>query len=161
MTDFGMAFGQRGLLDPDYTTDRQRLQVDLNNFTKLFDVITVPAGTNATVVSGPTAIFKENLFELEHGLGYIPQVYVAFQLLPKAGGAPLYYAINLVLLAEGGDGSDLITYDINEQFFTINHVMDATEGGIGDVIVSTAGNYEIKVKYLICNNKQIQTQNIQ
>lgn len=160
---YGMAFDDRGVtnIPPAYTTARDRLQIDLNNKAKLFDVVDTDAGIAATVTSG--FVFEETLLSIHHGLGYIPQVYTALTLFNKGSKVPIYYAINIALLGESGLGDDLIDWDVNEEDFTVKHIVDLTlSAGLlpTTTYTSVAGNFDLRVKYLICNNVQIQTQTI-
>lgn len=158
MSDFGMAFGSQDLVnDPAYTTLNKRLQVDLNNKNRLFDVVPTSAGTN---LSTPPGFFQsETLLQIDHNLGYVPQVFVTFTLLDKGTTTIERYAVDEVILQLGGPTSDLIVYKIDEESFTVLHTVDNTFGIT--TVTSTAGNYDLKTKYIICNNTQIHTINFE
>lgn len=161
MTDYGMQFGTRDAIhDPFYTTNQDRLQINLfNPLGNQFDVVQVPAGTAFSVDLSTVATDEEQLLTVTHGLGYIPQVYVVFSLIPvNSGDAPAsegYYE-EIVLLVNGDAGSDVIAYTIDENTFTVTHTVTSYGTGSGSY-TSTANLYTLQVKYLICNNTHVRT----
>lgn len=167
MTDtvYGMNFAADGgdaIHFPTYTTTQNRLQIDLNNPAPLFDLIKIPAGTNFSVDLGQVQQDSEQLYIVNHNLGYIPQVYVVFLLLPTTSsstGALTVgaYSFGEMLIAEGGSSTDIINYAINSQTLTINHIVTSDGTDPGFSYTSPANQYLIQIKYLICNNPAIQT----
>jgi len=161
---YGMNFAADGgdaKNSPTYTTTQNRLQIDLNNPAPLFDLITIPAGTNFSVDLTQVQSDTEQLYVVNHALGYKPQVYLVFLLVPAnptSSGAVSSgtYTIGQMLLNQGGGGQDAITYSVNSQTLTINHTVSSNGSG-GGSYTSPANQYLIQVKYLICNNPSIQT----
>lgn len=164
MTDvvYGMSFSPTDAINlPTYSTNTNRLQSDLTNPAPLFNVRTIPAGTGSSIDFSITETISEQLLVVNHELGYLPQVYIVFYLIPKDpsvdpstfSGA---YTIGQMFLAEGGAGADFINYTVNTQTLTINHINESFGGSSGSY-TSYAPDYNLWVKYIICNNSQIQT----
>jgi hypothetical protein len=163
---YGMNFslpGQQVANTPVYSTNQNRLQIDLNNPNDpLFGLFDNIAGTNLTISIGSQA--TETLKNIHHGLGYVPQVFLSF-FGYTPGTVPNYtqgtYEIEQFLIAEGGFGIDVVDYVITEDDLTIRHDVDLT-GGIGSgTYTSTAASFALQIKYLICNNVRIHTPNFQ
>jgi hypothetical protein len=159
---YGMNFGVSDAANnPNYTTTQNRLQIDLNNPAPLFNLVTVGAGTAFSVDLTQVQSDTEQLLLVVHDLGYIPQVYTTLYLEPiNPNIAPsnfnYSYGIGLVLLAEGGAGDDVIDYNVTSTTFTVNHTVQSFGGGTGSY-TSYAPDYNLTIKYLICNNVGIQT----
>jgi hypothetical protein len=162
--NYGMNFGSRDAENnPSYTTLRDRLQVDLSNNAPLYNVRTDPAGSALPVDFSVASILQETIFQVIHGLGYIPQTYTVFTLSNK-DGTPLaigsQYSINRMLLAQGGFGEDYIQSSVNNSIFSVVHYNISYGGGTGGG-ASLAPLYNISTKYIICNNPVVQTPNFQ
>ena len=159
---YGMNFGvQDAINNPNYSTTQNRLQIDLNNTAPLFNLITIPAGTGFSVNLAAVQSDSEQLYLINHNLGYIPQVYVTFQLVPiNPSNNPSSYAgtygLAIAIIAEGGSGSDYINYALTTTTMTINHTTSSNGQGSGSY-TSYAPDYNVIIKYLICNNVGIQT----
>lgn len=167
MTDinYGMNFAGQGgdaINAPVYSSLQSRLQVDLNNTAPLFNIITIPCGSAFSVNLLTTTVISEQLgTPIIHGLGYIPQVIAVFYLIPIGTPATpsnyaYSYSLGQSLLAQGGGGQDIINYSVNSQTLSFNHIVSSTSGGVGSY-TSIAPSYKVQIKYLICNNPQIQT----
>lgn len=161
MTDasYGMNFAADGgdaIHNPTYSTTQNRLQIDLNNPAPLFDNLIISAGTGSSVDFSVAEEISEQLLVINHNLGYVPQVLSVFSLISKSTGLYQGYGLGFALLAEGGAGQDWIDYSINAQTFTINHHNESFGGDTGSY-TSTAPDFNLWVKYLICNNPAIQT----
>lgn len=159
--DYGMQFGTTDAIhDPFYTTNQNRLQTNLfNPLGKQFDVISIPGGTAFSIDLSTVVTDTEQLFTITHGLGYVPQTYVVFSPILIGSGqtaGQTGYNEEIVILASGGTGTDVIDYTVNEDTFTINHTLTCDGSGSGSY-TSTANLYTLQVKYLICNNTQIRT----
>jgi hypothetical protein len=160
--NYGMNFGtQDAVHSPTYTTTQNRLQIDLNNPAPLFNALTIPAGTGFSVDLTQVQSDSEQLLLVTHNLGYIPQAYVTFLLTPiNPTNNPSSYAgaygIGLVLIAAGGALVDSITYNLTSTTMTINHNVNSLGMGSGSY-TSYAPDYNLTIKYLICNNQGIQT----
>lgn len=160
---YGMQFGPTDALRaPDYSTLQERLQINLNNLLgKQFDVKTITAGTAINIDLTDVETISEQLLVITHGLGYVPQTYAVFSLIPKSSTetpSELGYTEEEVLLSEGGSGQDYISYTIDKDTFTVLHYVTSNGTGTGDY-TSSANTYNVQVKYLICNNTKIRTTN--
>lgn len=158
---YGMQFGLIDALHaPSYSTLNNRLQINLNNpLGKQFDVPIISAGTNVNISLAADETITEQLLLVTHGLGYIPQTYVVFSLLAQGSTqtpGEVGYTEEQVYFMQGDTGSDFISYVVGKDTFTILHYVVSTGTGSG-TYTSTAANYNLQVKYLICNNTQIRT----
>lgn len=157
---YGMQFGTDALHNPSYSTLQKRLQINLNNpYGKQFNVVSVPGGTNFSVDESQVQSATEQLFTVTHGLGYIPQTYVVFSQIPIGSNqtaASSGYDMEQITIASSAVLSDTITYIVNTTTLTVNHTVSSIGGGSASY-TSTAANYTLQIKYLICNNPQIRT----
>lgn len=155
---YGMQFGpQDALHSPTYSTIQNRLQVDLDNpLDKLFDVVTFPAGTAFSVNEAAVQTDTEQLYVVNHGLGYKPQVYVVFSLILIGSNSLLTFALDEALLGVSNAITDSINYQINGSTLNINHTVSSNGSGSGSY-TSAANTYEVQMKYIICNNPHIRT----
>ena len=159
---YGMNFAPHDAVNnPSYTTTQSRLQIDLNNPAPLFNVVTQSAGTAWNVSTANPFNISEQLLVVNHQLGYVPQVYVAFLLLPISGassGATYtgQYSMGQLLIYEAALVNEYINYSVNTTTLTINHVLTGGGFDVGPY-TSPANQYLIQVKYLICNNPVVQT----
>lgn len=166
MTDiaYGMNFANTNgdaVHNPTYTTTQNRLQIDLNNPAPLFNLITLEAGTGFSIDLSTITTDSEQLAVINHNLSYVPQVYTTFYLIPinpsiNPSTFANTYGIGQVLLGEGGNSVDFIGYTVNSTTLTFNHTVESFGGGSGSY-TSVAPDYKVQIKYLICNNPQVQT----
>jgi hypothetical protein len=159
---YGMNFGTTDAINsPTYTTTQNRLQIDLNNPAPLFNLVTIPAGTGFSVNLAAVQSDTEQLLLVNHNLGYVPQVYVTMILTPinPTNNPSTYagaYGIGVGLIAAGGAAVDSIGYALTTTTMTINHTVTSNGQGSGSY-TSYAPDYNLTIKYLICNNVGIQT----
>lgn len=164
LNGYGMAFAQAGQQvanTQSYTTQQDRLQFNLNNPNQaLYDLVTLSeAGTNLTVTYGQSA--QETLLVVNHGLGYAPQAFVTM-LVYAAGTTPNYqtgaYALEEYVFDVGVIGIDYVYYAVDDDNLYIIHEVNLSGSTPPGTYTSTAADYGLQVKYLICNNAYIHTQ---
>jgi len=164
MTNYGMNFAPQGgnaINAPTYSSLQERLQIDLNNPAPLFDVVTVGAGSAFSVSQSTVQSDSEQLLVINHNLGYIPQVYVTFLLTPNSGsssGANSVdtYSLGQMTITNNGYVADYIGFQLTTTTMAVVHTVASSGEGTGSY-TSPANEYNVQIKYLICNNLGIQT----
>ena len=164
MTDYGMNFAPQGgsaITSPTYSSLQTRLQIDLNNPAPPFNVVTIGAGTAFSVSNSTPQSDSEQLLLVTHNLGYPPQVYVTFLLTPNSGSSSGVSSVNTYSLGQmtitnNGIVADYIGFQVTTTTMAIVHTVVSSGQGTGSY-TSPANQYNVQIKYLICNNLGIQT----
>ncbi len=137
----------------DFDSRNKHLLVDLNAKPKHFDVLDITGTALASAGTGSGSIARETLFQIAHGLPYVPKIEIYFfdsgnwNLYAGSGS---YFRGTYYYEAHYGPGTfDIIYGQADATYFYIKHDYFSSAGPSNSV----APTYPLKVKYYIFSNK--------
>lgn len=133
----------------DYDSRNKKIHIQYDEDPKHLDIIDLTGGT---VYPNDGNLYTETLFQIKHGLPFIPNCFVYFFVKEAPDSGSFFQFIgqftkNYFLMSGTSPFGDFIYYTIDDTFFSIKHDYSNGVGGGQE-----SDQFKFKIRYMLTSN---------